>query len=77
MEPGSRTAATGGFTLELEPEGSRQPDFPALERFRELYASKQRRDRKQWDTLVHLAGVPGGLIVTRRLPLPCTKLWRS
>lgn len=49
MEPGSRTAATGGFTLELEPEGSRQPEFPALERFRELYASKQRRDRKQWD----------------------------
>ncbi len=49
MEPESRTAGTGGFTLELEPEGSRQPDFPALERFRELYASKQRRDRKQWD----------------------------
>lgn len=49
MEPESRTAATGGFTLELEPEGSRQPDFPALERFRELYVSKQRRDRKQWD----------------------------
>ena len=43
MEPESRTAATGGFTLELEPEGSRQPDFPALERFRELYASKQSR----------------------------------
>ena len=35
MEPESRTAATGGFTLELEPEGSIQPDFPALERFRE------------------------------------------
>ena len=49
METGSRTAATGGFTLKLEPEGSSQPDFPALERFRELYASKQRRDRKQWD----------------------------
>ena len=35
METGSRTAATGGFTLKLEPEGSRQPDFPALERFRD------------------------------------------
>ena len=40
---------TGGFTLsdELEPD---QPfTTPALDRFFELYRSKQRRDRKQWD----------------------------
>lgn len=61
MEPESRTAATGGFTLELEPEGSRQPDFPALERFPGTVCVQTAPGPQTVGSLVHLAGVPGGL----------------
>lgn len=40
---------TGGFTLQDELQPERSFASPALDRFQELYRSKQRRDRKQWD----------------------------
>lgn len=42
-------AEMGGFTLPEEWEAERPFAAPALDRFLELYRSKQRRDRKQWD----------------------------
>lgn len=40
---------TGGFTLQDESQLEAAFASPALDRFAELYRSKQRRDRKQWD----------------------------
>lgn len=47
--PAKQEAETGGFTLWEETQGEGGFPCPALERFEELYRSKQRRDRKQWD----------------------------
>ena len=47
--PVAQEAETGGFTLWEEAQGEGDFPCPALERFEELYRSKQRRDRKQWD----------------------------
>lgn len=47
--PVAQEAETGGFTLWEEAQGEGDFSCPALERFEELYRSKQRRDRKQWD----------------------------
>ena len=43
------STGAGGFTLSEESEPERPFASPALERFGELYCSKQRRDRRQWD----------------------------
>ena len=42
-------AATGGFTLQDTLDSEQAFSSPALDRFLELYRSKQRRERKQWD----------------------------